>query len=147
MVAPMRKLATTTQMPIDDGSCGGDNSSCSGCTDSQPKLRPRCHTDDGSYIFGVSGAMLFMYDTYGDDGTRTPSPSATRNCFDAFGIAPPQTCGTSTPVKCPSTCAWTDAVPTWCTTATVCTKRELLGHCRRGRRDYRFWRCRVRRGV
>jgi hypothetical protein len=82
---------------IDDGSClsnddcgvcGGDNSSCGGCTDPEACNYDEAATiDDGSCIFGGAGFTLFMYDTYGDGwNANTLTVGGVGYCFpDAFG--------------------------------------------------------------
>ena len=131
----------------DCGVCGGDNSSCTGCTDETACNYDMDATiDDGSCIFGGSGATLFMYDSYGDGwNANTLTIGDEEFCFpDAFG-------------DCTTTDVWdiysNEVSFDLCLDLTQCVERvqrqrivpnrELLGHCRRGRRDHRVWRCRV----
>ena len=68
--------------------CGGDNSTCGGCTDPEAcNYDADAVLDDGSCIFGGSGATLFMYDTYGDGwNANTLTVAGVDYCFpDAFG--------------------------------------------------------------
>ena len=94
----------------DCGVCGGDSSSCTGCTDETAATTT--WTPPSTTVLASSEVLVRRCScttVTATDGTPIPSPSVTRSSasLTPLAIAPPQMCGMSTRTKCPSTCAWT----------------------------------------